>query len=191
MQVYGVTEARVEVGYQYRDCAAAVRVTQLARLQGFPVDISQVGGWNLDIHHHYNPHQGDGDTGHVARTRGDGDTCAGILQRGDGSSLDLASLGPVLETLMGDGGQRDFQCEKSACKGELTHRISTIVFSNFFIEPYKNSPHPLCSGSAASLSLLNVVSLATGPDGSVYVGDYNLIRRIHPGGSVETILQFR
>ena len=65
------------------------------------------------------------------------------------------------------------------------------MFSNFFIEPYKNSPHPLCPGSAASLSLLNVVSLATGPDGSVYVGDYNLIRRIHPGGSVETILQFR
>ena len=49
----------------------------------------------------------------------------------------------------------------------------------------------VCSGSAASLSLLNVVSLATGPDGSVYVGDYNLIRRIHPAGSVETILQFR
>ena len=67
LQVYGVTDARVEVGYQYRDCAAAVRVTQLARLQGFPVDISQVGGWNLDIHHHYNPHQGDGDTGHVCQ----------------------------------------------------------------------------------------------------------------------------
>ena len=58
----------------------------------------------------------------LARTRGDGDTCAGILQRGDGSSLDLASLGPVLEPLMGDGGQRDFQCEKSACKGELRHK---------------------------------------------------------------------
>ena len=63
MQVYGVTEARVEVGYQYRDCAAVVRVTQLAALQGFPVDISGVGGWNLDIHHHYNPHQGDRGTG--------------------------------------------------------------------------------------------------------------------------------
>ena len=65
MQVYGVTEARVEVGYQYRDCAAVVRVTQLAALQGFPVDISGVGGWNLDIHHHYNPHQGD--RGHGTR----------------------------------------------------------------------------------------------------------------------------
>ena len=140
VQVYGVTEARVEVGYQYRDCAAAVRVTQLARLQGFPVDISQVGGWNLDIHHHYNPHQGDGDTGHVARTRGDGDTCAGILQRGDGSSLDLASLGPVLETLMGDGGQRDFQCEKSACKGKLTRQP---VFSNFSLNLTKTVLTPV------------------------------------------------
>ena len=59
------------------------------------------------------------------------------------------------------------------------HSFEAVVFT------------PLCPGSAASLSLLNVVSLATGPDGSVYVGDYNLIRRIHPGGGVETILQFR
>ena len=35
------------------------------------------------------------------------------------------------------------------------------------------------------------VSLASGPDGSLYVGDYNLIRKISPQGVVTTILQFR
>ena len=44
---------------------------------------------------------------------------------------------------------------------------------------------------AASLSLLNVVTMATGPDGSIFVGDYNLIRKIDPQGNVLTILQFR
>ena len=46
-------------------------------------------------------------------------------------------------------------------------------------------------GTAASLSLLNVVTMATGPDGSIFVGDYNLIRKIDPQGNVVTILQFR
>ena len=35
------------------------------------------------------------------------------------------------------------------------------------------------------------MSLASGPDGSLYVGDYNLIRKISPQGVVTTILQFR
>ena len=83
MQVYGVTEARVEVGYQYRDCAAVVRVTQLAALQGFPVDISGVGGWNLDIHHHYNPHQGDRGHGTSAVIGSNGST-TGFHNHGEG-----------------------------------------------------------------------------------------------------------
>lgn len=49
----------------------------------------------------------------------------------------------------------------------------------------------LFSGAATSLSLLNVVTMATGPDGSIFVGDYNLIRKIDPQGNVLTILQFR
>ena len=48
-----------------------------------------------------------------------------------------------------------------------------------------------CEGEATSLSLLNVVSMTTGPDGSVFVGDYNLIRKIDPEGNVFTILEFR
>ena len=47
------------------------------------------------------------------------------------------------------------------------------------------------AGPATALSLLNVVSMTTGPDGSIFVGDYNLIRKIDPEGNVFTILEFR
>ena len=49
----------VSVGYQYRNCSAVVWDTQATRLPGFPVDISDIGGWNLNIHHHYHADQGD------------------------------------------------------------------------------------------------------------------------------------
>jgi len=58
-QVYGVAQARISVGYQYSTCPAVVWETQTATLQGFDVDISDVGGWSLDIHHHYNFHEGN------------------------------------------------------------------------------------------------------------------------------------
>lgn len=59
VQVYGVAQARISVGYQYSRCPAVVWETQTATLQGFDVDISDVGGWSLDIHHHYNFHEGN------------------------------------------------------------------------------------------------------------------------------------
>jgi hypothetical protein len=63
---------------------------------------------------------------------------------------------------MGSGAQRDFQCEATACEGPAT-----------------------------ATDLLNVVTMASGPDGSIYIGDYNLIRKIDPEGNVFTILHFR
>ena len=86
----------------------------------------------------------------------------GILQKGDGSRDDLRKHGSTLVPVMGTGSARDFQCESLSCQGR-----------------------------AGSASLLNVVTMTTGPDGSIYVGDYNLVRRISPAGNVSTILQFR
>ena len=43
---------------------------------------------------------------------------------------------------------------------------------------------------AEEASILSVGSMATGPDGSLYVGDYNHIRRIGPDGQVKTIVVF-
>ena len=87
---------------------------------------------------------------------------SGILQKGDGSRDDLTKHSLVIVPMMGSGNQRDFQCEK-------TH----------------------CEGKADKTALLNVVTMTTGPDGSIFVGDYNLIRKIDPHGNVFTILHFR
>ena len=50
---------------------------------------------------------------------------------------------------------------------------------------------PYCAGLAIETQLLTPSALASGPDGSVYVGDFNLVRRVTPEGMVYTILQLR
>jgi len=58
-RVYGVTTAMVKVGYQYSDCRDIIWDVQTTKLSGHDMSISEVGGWNLDIHHRYNFHEGD------------------------------------------------------------------------------------------------------------------------------------
>ncbi|XP_068237244.1 teneurin-a [Palaemon carinicauda] len=138
-KVYGEATALVSVGYEYITCSSILWETQTATLHGFHMDISDVGGWNLDIHHMYNFE-------------------AGLLQRGDGSTLNLREAPRLVTMLMGTGTQRPIVCRH-------------------------------CSGSAVDAQLLTPTSLASGPDGSVYVGDFNLLRRITPEGMVYTLLQ--
>ncbi|XP_013140599.1 PREDICTED: teneurin-2-like [Papilio polytes] len=57
-RVYGVTTALVKVGYQYSDCKDIIWNVQTTKLSGHDMSISDVGGWNLDIHHRYNFHEG-------------------------------------------------------------------------------------------------------------------------------------
>ena len=57
-KVYTDTDARVFVGYEYTECEAIIWETQTTRLAGFQVDISDIGGWNINIHHHYNAFEG-------------------------------------------------------------------------------------------------------------------------------------
>ncbi|XP_067634539.1 teneurin-a isoform X3 [Eurosta solidaginis] len=139
-KVYGVTIARISVGYQHSTCIMPVWITQTAKLQGYDVDISDIGGWGLDIHHHYNFHEG-------------------ILQKGDGSTLHMKEYPRTVKVVMGTGLQRPLNCPDH------------------------------CNGIAKDAKLLTPIALASGPDGSLYVGDFNLVRRITPDGRVYTILQ--
>ncbi|BFG03072.1 teneurin-a [Drosophila madeirensis] len=139
-KVYGVTIARISVGYQHTTCQTPVWIAQTAKLQGYDVDISDIGGWGLDIHHHYNFHEG-------------------ILQKGDGSTLHMKEYPRTVKVVMGTGLQRPLNCPD------------------------------YCNGVAKDAKLLTPIALATGPDGSLYVGDFNLVRRITPDGKVFTILQ--
>uniref|UniRef100_A0A8D8XG00 Tenascin-like protein n=1 Tax=Cacopsylla melanoneura TaxID=428564 RepID=A0A8D8XG00_9HEMI len=139
-KVYGVAQCKISIGYKHESCSSIVWETQTCTLQGFDVDISDIGGWSLDVHHHYNFHEG-------------------ILQKGDGSSLHLKHEFPrTVSVVMGTGLQRPLVCKD-------------------------------CDGVARDARLLTPVALTSGPDGSLYVGDFNLVRRLTPEGNVFTVLQ--
>ncbi|CAK9830532.1 Ten-m [Anthophora retusa] len=138
-RVYGVTTAMVKVGYEYRDCKDIIWDVQTTKLSGHDMSISEVGGWNLDIHHRYNFHEG-------------------ILQKGDGSNIYLKQKPRVILTTMGDGHQRPLDCYD-------------------------------CDGQASKQRLLAPVALATAPDGSIFVGDFNLVRKILVDGTVRTVVR--
>lgn len=140
-RVYGVTTATVKVGYEYTTCPDVLWEVQTTKLSGHDMSISDIGGWNLDIHHRYNFHEG-------------------ILQKGDGSNMYLRYRPEVLRTIMGDGHQRPLECSSNACEGP-----------------------------AVKQRVLAPVALTASPDGSIYVGDFNLIRRIGTDGNVKTLLR--
>lgn len=50
---------------------------------------------------------------------------------------------------------------------------------------------PSCNGQAEGNKLLAPVALAWGLDGSLYVGDFNYIRRIYPSRNVSSIMELR
>ena len=113
-------------------------------IAGYDMEVSELAGWNLNIHNRYNFHQG-------------------ILQKGDGSAVFFKQQARLANTLIGglDQGPRPFNCPVNECEG-----------------PAKNN------------HLLNPVSMTSGPDGSLYVGDGNLIRRITPDGYIFTVFKF-
>ena len=63
--------------------------------------------------------------------------------------------------VMGDGSTRSLECSSPTCH----------------------------SGLALEQKLLSPVSVVSGSDGSIYVGDFNLIRRIMPDGTVRALLK--
>lgn len=140
-RVYGVTTAMVKVGYEYSDCKDVIWDVQTTKLSGHDMSISEVGGWNLDIHHRYNFHEG-------------------ILQKGDGSNIYLKHKPRVILTTMGDGHQRPLDCYD-------------------------------CDGQASKQRLLAPVALATAADGSIFVGDFNLVRKILVDGTVRTVVRLK
>ncbi|KAL0974317.1 hypothetical protein UPYG_G00218740 [Umbra pygmaea] len=50
---------------------------------------------------------------------------------------------------------------------------------------------PSCNGQAQGNKLLAPVALAWGNDGSLYVGDFNYVRRIYPSGNVTSVMELR
>ena len=48
----------VDVGYSYEGCDEVFWHTQAATMSGYDITSSEIGGWNLHIHHTYNFQEG-------------------------------------------------------------------------------------------------------------------------------------
>ncbi|KAK6173150.1 hypothetical protein SNE40_016661 [Patella caerulea] len=129
-KVYGIVTARVNVGYRYENCEYIFWETRSTTLNGFDLTSSEIGGWNLDIHHTYNFQEG-------------------ILHKGDGTNIYLKEKPKKIINILGSGNRRQLDCTG-------------------------------CNGKALDNRLLAPVALASGLDGSLYVGDYNFIRKLSP-----------
>ncbi|XP_026107642.1 teneurin-3 isoform X3 [Carassius auratus] len=141
-RVYGLSEAVVSVGFEYESCLDLILwEKRTAILQGYELDASNMGGWNLDKHHIL-------------------DVQNGILYKGNGENIFISQQPPVISTIMGNGRRRSISC-------------------------------PSCNGQADGNKLLAPVALACGSDGSLFVGDFNYIRRIFPSGNVTSVMELR
>ena len=118
----------VSVGYKYDNCKHIFWETQTATMSGYDMPSSDIGGWNLDIHHTYNFQEG-------------------ILHKGDGTNIYLKEKPKKIITVLGNSRRRKLDCKQ-------------------------------CEGSSRDNRLLAPVALASGLDGSLYVGDYNFIRKL-------------
>lgn len=111
-------------------------------MTGFDLTSSEIGGWNLDIHHTYNFQEG-------------------ILHKGDGTNIYLKEKPKKLVNILGNGHRR-----KQDCDG--------------------------CNGRAYENRLLAPAALACGRDGSLYVWDYNFIRKLsHNREVIASILEIQ
>lgn len=86
---------------------------------------------------------------------------AGILQKGDGTNIYLKHKPRLIITTMGDGRQRGLDCGNE------------------------------CDGTATRQRLLAPVALAAAPDGSIFVGDFNLVRKIKTDGTARTVVKLK
>jgi hypothetical protein len=91
-RVYGFTYAKVMVGYQYENCAFVHWHSSVVKLAGYDLTSSEIGNWNLDVHHRLNVQQG-------------------ILHKGDGTTIYLKEIQKTVEVVAGQlKAKRDLDC---------------------------------------------------------------------------------
>lgn len=83
-KVYKVANVIISVGYEYIGCPSIIWVTKSTGLPGHDMAISEIGGWNLNVHHRYN-------------------FIEGILQKGNGINIYLNQIRPYLPSPNSDG----------------------------------------------------------------------------------------
>ncbi|XP_056012592.1 teneurin-m-like isoform X8 [Ostrea edulis] len=99
-KVYGIVPVKVHVGYEYKGCNYVFWEVRTTTMTGFDLTSSEIGGWNVDIHHTYNFQEG-------------------ILHKGDGSNIYLKEKPQELVSILGNGIQRKLDC--ALCNGDASN----------------------------------------------------------------------
>jgi hypothetical protein len=58
-RVYGFAYAKVMIGYEFDDCIGIIWKNSVVKIAGYDLGSSEIGNWNLDIHHRLNTQQGN------------------------------------------------------------------------------------------------------------------------------------
>ncbi|ESO01395.1 hypothetical protein HELRODRAFT_81946, partial [Helobdella robusta] len=96
--VFGIVDAVVLIGYEYRNCGRIFWEKRTVRMSGSEMSSSGMGLFNLHMHHAYNYRDG-------------------ILHKGDGSIMYLKGLLYQLNTVVGTGKTRRPDCND--CSGDV------------------------------------------------------------------------
>ncbi|XP_038057022.1 teneurin-3-like isoform X1 [Patiria miniata] len=139
--VYGRAIAIVSVGYEYQGCDDIIWRKQRIAIDAPDWGSMDLGGWQLPVHHNYNPEKA-------------------ILSLGTGQRVFYHHQPATIQSIMGNGRQRNEDCSQ-------------------------------CAGRAKNNRMLAPIALASSPQGDVYVGDSNFVRRIDKYGNATNVLQLR
>ena len=100
-RVYGFTNAKVMIGYQYEHCSFIYWQTSIVRIAGYDLGSSEIGNWNIDVHHRLNTQQG-------------------ILHKGDGTTIYLKEIQKNVEIVAGRiNSKRDLECSQCSLDSGL------------------------------------------------------------------------
>lgn len=122
-RVYGSTTAKVRVGYEYESVcgdgtygSVVIRwESVVVKLAGYDLGSSEIGSWNVDVHHRLNVQQG-------------------ILHRGDGTSIQVKEMQKLVEIVAGKLKlKRDIDCTDCLLVDESSSASSSDLK---FYSPY-------------------------------------------------------
>uniref|UniRef100_A0AC35GBY9 EGF-like domain-containing protein n=1 Tax=Panagrolaimus sp. PS1159 TaxID=55785 RepID=A0AC35GBY9_9BILA len=143
--VYGLTKARVSIGYEFEGCSKKEEIVwrhENVLIEGKKSRKMAFGLWSFNFHHYY-------------------DFINNVLERGDGLTQYLEEIQPIVKTLVGSEKQRE-----AACSTECMNQ------------------------TLSDAKLFQPTALAVACDGTVYIGDYNMVRRINSDrSSIDVILE--
>jgi len=143
-----------------------------------------LGGWTLDVHHTYDPKTRVLREGNGRRRKAD--AIGRIIDRvelgGHVPTDDALAVGPdgSIYFLVDPPGSTPGSLRRLHPDGTVT-LVAGSPTANQLPRPYGDG------GAAVAARLLAPLDLELGPDGSVYVVDVNVIRRIGPDGIITTV----